>query len=156
MLVKLTPGDLAIPVPIWRHLCEERCFVPAWREQLRRGATWRSRPPSTSGGRTGRTSGVPRTSWRPTARPLSTRPSEAREVGLYLEAEIIKVQLIMNLPGYEPISNIYVVKPQLTTTFEWQPTFLCPIFIINNRKILLNNDHLSTTATILGSQLWSL
>ena len=45
-------------------------------------------------------------------------------------------------------------KPELTTTSEYRPpAFWGPNFTFYNIKLLLNNDHLSTTTTNLGSRV---
>ncbi len=56
----------------------------------------------------------------------------------------------------------HTVKPELTTTSKKtnknkkRPPFWSPNFDLHNINLLLNNDHLSTTATNFGSQGWSL
>ncbi len=44
----------------------------------------------------------------------------------------------------------------ITTTCQQRPQFGCPIFNFYNKKLPLNNDHLSTTATSFESRGWSL
>ena len=61
----------------------------------------------------------------------------------------------------EPIKRVYSqtwVNDHLwtTTTCLQRPPFWGPIFTFYNIKLPLNNDHLSITATNLGSRGWSL
>jgi hypothetical protein len=44
----------------------------------------------------------------------------------------------------------------ITTTCLQRPHFWGPKFNFHNKKLPLNNDHLSTTATNFGCQMWSL
>ena len=44
---------------------------------------------------------------------------------------------------------------RITTTCVQRPLFWGPIFTFYSIKLPLNNDHLSTTATIFGSRGWS-
>ena len=44
----------------------------------------------------------------------------------------------------------------ITTICLQRPPFCGPVFILYSIKLPLNNDHMSTTATNLGSQVWSL
>ncbi len=44
---------------------------------------------------------------------------------------------------------------RLATAWLQRPLFWGPIFDVNSTKVPLNNDHLSTTAIIFGSQRWS-
>ncbi len=48
------------------------------------------------------------------------------------------------------------VEPELTTTSEERPPFCAHIWELLLHKWPLNNDHLSTTATIFGSRGWLL
>ncbi len=61
--------------------------------------------------------------------------------------------------AFEQFSK-YTVKPndhlRIATTFLQRPLFWSPIFCFYETNISLNNNHLSTTATNLGSQGWSL
>jgi len=45
---------------------------------------------------------------------------------------------------------------QTATTYLQRPLFCGPIFLVYSIKVPLNNDHLSTTAIIFGSQGWPL
>ena len=49
-----------------------------------------------------------------------------------------------------------ILKPELTTTCLQRPPFWGPIITLYSIKLPLNNDHLLTTATSIGSRGWSL
>ena len=57
--------------------------------------------------------------------------------------------------GFSTYDKLYTVIRELTITCIERPPISGPIHYFYSIKVLLNNDHLATTATIFGSQGWS-
>ncbi len=62
------------------------------------------------------------------------------------------LQLLYLLAEFVRNEFYCTVKPELTTTYPQGPLFWRQIFHILSTKKSLNNEHLSTTATILASR----
>jgi hypothetical protein len=71
-----------------------------------------------------------------------------------IQNKLVLFHFMVHVKFRSPWRN--TVKPELTTICLQRPQYLIPNVGLYNINLPLNNDHLSTTATNLGSQGWSL